>query len=226
MEIGEAKPRFFNFCTALMVGITISWSASGQTNWVPLGATGWTSSSSFEKAKPASTPPTLFQWRGPVGNSELAKLRSLISLAESWQDQYDAFHLSAKTPPSGKPSTMSIADIQQWIAATPGQHHAIGRYQIVPETLQYLVDKSGISKSARYSPALQDMFADILIYNAGYKGYVAGDISLGKFMDNLAAVWAGLPLQSGKSAYHNYAGNRATISRQLYESEMERIFNS
>ncbi|OUS06218.1 hypothetical protein A9Q96_09520 [Rhodobacterales bacterium 52_120_T64] len=226
MKFGEAKSRFFNFCTALLVAITISHQATGQSNWVPLGTTGWTSSSSFAKTKPASTPPTLSQWSGPVGNSELAKLRSLISLAESWQDQYDAHHLSAKIPPSGKPSTMTIADIQLWIAATPGQHHAIGRYQIVPETLQYLVDKSGISESARYSPALQDMFADMLIYNAGYKEYMAGDISLGKFMDNLAGVWAGLPLQSGKSAYHNYAGNRATITRQLYESEMKRIFNS
>lgn len=191
-----------------------------------MGTTGWTSSSSFEKAKPASTAPALSQWRGLVGNSELAKLRSLISLAESWQDQYDAYHLSAEIPPSRKPSTMTIAQIQQWIAATPGQHHAIGRYQIVPETLQYLVDKSGVSKTARYSPALQDMFADMLIYDAGYKEYVAGDISLSKFMDKLAGVWAGLPLQSGKSAYHNYAGNRATITRQLYESEMKRIFTS
>jgi len=121
---------------------------------------------------------------------------------------------------------MTLAEIQQWIVATPGQHHAIGRYQIVPETLQYLVDKSGVSKNTRYSPTLQDMFADMLIYDAGYKEYVAGDISLNKFMDKLAGVWAGLPLQSGKSAYHNYAGNRATITRQLYDSEMKRIFNS
>lgn len=226
MKFSEAKSRFFNFCSVVLVGIVVSCPASGQTNWVPLGTTGWTSSSSFENAKPASVAPALSQWRGPVGNSELAKLRSLISLAESWQNQYDAYHLSAKLPPSRKPSTMTIAEIQQWITTTPGQHHAIGRYQIVPDTLQYLVDKSGVTKTARYSPALQDMFADMLIYDAGYREYVAGDISLSKFMDKLAGVWAGLPLQSGKSAYHNYAGNRATITRQLYESEMKRIFSS
>jgi len=226
VKLSEAKSRVFNFITLVLVGIAVSYPASGQTNWVPLGTTGWTSSSSFEQAKPASTPSALSQWHGPVGRSELAKLRSLISLAESWRNQYDAYHLSAKTPPSRKPSTMTLAEIQQWIVDTPGQHHAIGRYQIIPETLQYLVDKSGVSKAARYSPTLQDMFADILIYDAGYKEYVAGDISLSKFMDKLAGVWAGLPLQSGKSAYHNYAGNRATITRRLYESEMKRIFSS
>jgi len=222
----EAKLRFFNFAAVVIVGIAVLCPASGQTNWVPLGTTGWTSSSTFEKAKPASAPPALSQWFGPVGNTELAKLRSLILLAESWQDQYDAYHLSAKIPPIHKPSTMTITQIQKWIAATPGQHHAIGRYQIIPETLQYLIDKSGVSENARYSPALQDMFADILIYDAGYREYVAGDISLSKFMDKLAGVWAGLPLRSGKSAYHNYAGNQATVTRQLYDSEMKRIFDS
>lgn len=226
VEFSEAKSRFFNFSAALVVGLSINCSATAQSNWVPLGTTGWTSTSTFEKAKPASAPPALSQWRGPVGNTDLAKLRSLISLAESWQDQYDAYHLSAKIPPSRKPSTMTVAEIQKWIAATPGQHHAIGRYQIVPATLQYLIDKSGVSKNAKFSPALQDMFADILIYDAGYKNYSSGEISLNRFMDSLAGVWAGLPLQSGKSVYHNYAGNRATITRRLYESEMKRIFSS
>ena len=45
-------------------------------------------------------------------------------------------------------------------------------------------------------------------------------------MDNLARIWAGLPLPSGKSAYHGYAGNRATITRAFYAEQMGRIFGN
>lgn len=89
-----------------------------------------------------------------------------------------------------------------------------------------LIVRSGVSKSARFSPALQDQFADILLADAQYQEYLKGRISHTAFMNKLALVWAGLPQSSGKSAYCGYAGNRATISWAEYSREMARIFPS
>lgn len=63
----------------------------------------------------------------------------------------------------------------------------------------------------------------VLLVQAGHNNFKSGKISLNRYMDNLAKVWAGLPLKSGRSYYHKYAGNRATISRKFYVREMKRI---
>ena len=45
---------------------------------------------------------------------------------------------------------MTLDEIFAWIAATPGQPHAIGRYQFIPDTLRMLVNRLviGLSKLA------------------------------------------------------------------------------
>jgi len=43
-------------------------------------------------------------------------------------------------------------------------------------------------------------------------------------MDNLALIWAGLPQADGRSAYHGYAGNRATITRTRFEQLFLGVF--
>ena len=119
---------------------------------------------------------------------------------------------------------MTLAQIQDWIAATPQQQHAIGRYQIIPDTLAYLVAVMGLSTEAVFDPALQDRMALRLLEDVGLDTFLQGEIDPHSFMDDVALVWAGLPLRSGLSAYHGYNGNRATISRETYETRFARIF--
>ena len=68
------------------------------------------------------------------------------------------------------------------------------------------------------------MLANVLIAEAGYHRFRRGEITRAAFMDNLSAIWAGLPLSNGRSRYHGLAGNKATISRTAYENAMESIF--
>jgi hypothetical protein len=75
-----------------------------------------------------------------------------------------------------------------------------------------------------YDRRTQDLMGRYLVEEAGYSSFIAGRISRARFMDKLAAVWAGLPLANGRSVYHGYAGNRATISRAEYTSAMAAIF--
>ena len=148
---------------------------------------------------------------------------SLIARAEA-PAGYDSVHYGAKIQPSKPASKMTLGEIALWIRATPNQPHAIGRYQVIPKTLGRVSDALGMTAATPYDRRTQDRIARFLIEEAGYPAFQSGNISLSDFMDRLAKVWAGLPLANGRSAYHGYAGNRATISREDYHLAMTAIF--
>jgi len=71
---------------------------------------------------------------------------------------------------------------------------------------------------------VQDQLAEILLKDAGLATFQAGSITRHTFMNNLAKIWAGLPTSTGKSYYHGYAGNHATMTWARYDAEMSRIY--
>lgn len=156
---------------------------------------------------------------GPV-----ARLRDLIAEAEAGPAGYDAVVWGARIQPPRPPTQLTLAEIDQWTRATPGQNHAIGRYQFIPATLRRLAARLDLPPDTRFSPAVQDKLANLLLAEAGLDAMVRGDISQRRFMGNLAKIWAGLPTPSGKSHYHGYAGNKATITWARFEGQMRRIF--
>lgn len=162
----------------------------------------------------------LAQMRG----SELERLMALIAFAEAPRDGYDSVQHGAKIKPPKRPTEMTLGEIAAWIRATPGQHHAIGRYQIIPTTLAHLVRVLELSHDARFDATTQDAMARVLIAEAGFEAYRTGAVPRAEFMDALARVWAGLPLANGRSAYHGIAGNKATITRRQYAAAMALIF--
>ena len=154
----------------------------------------------------------------------LSNLRSLIASAEAGAGGYDAVAYGADVPPPAQASKMRLGEVRAWVQATPGQNHAIGRYQVIPKTFERLVKATGSSEDATFDAKLQDRWANVLIEEAGYSAFLAGEISPGAFMDRLAHIWAGLPLGDGRSAYEGIAGNRATISRAAYARGIAQIF--
>lgn len=154
----------------------------------------------------------------------LYRIRQLIQNAESRRDGYDAVQYGAKIRPSKRPTQMTIAEIYDWIKATPRQPHAIGRYQFIPKTLRRLVVQLDLSPDTRFSPRVQDRLADLLLAEAGMAEFRAGELSRHGFMNNLAKIWAGLPNSSGRSHYHGYAGNKASMSWSRFDREMAQIF--
>ena len=154
------------------------------------------------------------------------QLFDLIASAEAGKAQYDAVQYGAKRKPPKKPTQMTIAEINAWIDATPGQPHAIGRYQMIPATLRRLVKHQGVKPQTRFSPELQDQLAHQLVEEAGYSAFLQGEMPRKTFMLNLAKIWAGLPTSSGKSYYEGYAGNSASLTWRHFQAEMQRIFPS
>lgn len=184
----------------------------------------------FEKASALSTAASHPKGTGPLrftpdpDATPLANLRSLISAAEAGSTGYDSVQQGATVKPEKRPTAMTIDEIRAWVAATPGQNHAIGRYQFIPQTFERLASLTGIAGTEVFSADLQDRWADILLAEAGYVSFFAGDTTPETFMDNVAAVWAGLPLADGTSAYEGIAGNHATVSRAAYAQGMAMIF--
>lgn len=160
---------------------------------------------------------------GRYASSE-ARLLQLIASAEAGRDGYDAVQHGARIRPSKRPTDMTIGEIYDWIVATPGQPHAIGRYQFIPDTLRRLVAQAGFNRRTPFSPAVQDQLAEILLADAGLASFQAGGLTRHGFMHNLAKIWAGLPTSTGKSYYHGYAGNHATMTWARYDREMRAIY--
>lgn len=183
----------------------------------------WFFDDPFERSKPGTERLPYTQWQLKENRSEVGQILDLIAFAEAGKQQYNAVHYSARRRPPRKPTQMTLGQIFAWIKATPGQHHAIGRYQFIPSTLVALVRRAGLSHSTRFSPKVQDQLAFLLLQDAGYDKVRAGKITKTRFMHNLARIWAGLPTKSGKSYYSGYAGNRATVSRKFYASQINKI---
>lgn len=163
---------------------------------------------------------------GPIlhaTGTAVQRLRYIIGQAESPRQGYDAVQHGARIRPTKPPTHMTLAEIFAWIEATPGQPHAIGRYQFIPETLARVVRQVGARPQDRFTPALQDRLADVLLADAGFSDFMAGRLTEEKFMNNLAAIWAGLPTTSGRSKYHGIAGNRATITLAHFRAEIAKI---
>ncbi|SHI56999.1 hypothetical protein [Wenxinia saemankumensis] len=174
----------------------------------------------FGAAPPAPGPGPALR---PGGGRE-ARLFDLIAAAEAGPLGYDAVNYGARVQPPRRPTQLTIGEILAWVAATPGQPHAIGRYQIIPPTLRALVRDLNVPQGAPFTPALQDRLAMELLMGAGYADFLGGDLGREDFMLNLARVWAGLPTASGQSYYHGHAGNRASITWARFDAEMRAIF--
>ncbi|PRY80157.1 hypothetical protein CLV80_1017 [Yoonia maritima] len=195
----------------------------------------WDTISTAQFWKAAQTTGGLNQWvasqrqshsrlQFQANGSSISRLLSLIAVAEADSRGYDTIHHGATRLPSDLPTNMTVGQVLAWVEATPRQPHAIGRYQFIPSTLRDLMRRGGYSHNMRFSPALQDNLADILLKDAGYDAFTEGRIGRTRFMNNLAKVWAGLPTSTGRSAYDGYAGNRATITWATFDREMASIF--
>lgn len=156
--------------------------------------------------------------------SATAHLLTLISRAESGAGGYDAVIHDARIRPPRPPTQLTLGDIYAWIAATPGQNHAIGRYQFIPDTLRRVAGIRGYGPEVLFSAEVQDSLAAVLLDEAGLQAFEEGNLGRLDFMHNLARIWAGLPLPNGRSYYQGYAGNRATMTWADFSVGMEAIW--
>jgi muramidase (phage lysozyme) len=119
---------------------------------------------------------------------------------------------------------MTLGEIYRWIDDTPGQPHAIGRYQFIPPTLRRVARVRGFGPETQFTPGVQDALALVLLEDAGLSQFQAASLGRRQFMHNLARIWAGLPLPNGQSYYEGHAGNSAAMSWVAFDGGMARIW--
>jgi hypothetical protein len=79
-----------------------------------------------------------------------------------------------------------------------GAVFAAGRYQIIPETLQGLVNRGVVNKDEKFTPEVQDRLAISLVNQTGaLKSIDEGDLEKAQYQ--LSKVWASLPVPAGMS---------------------------
>ena len=223
-----------------LVAIGIIWAATSEAQLVSMLSQG----TIWDPVKPAAhgaANPSLFSGSSsglfaPIAPGrtspfalyapERAALRDLIARAEAGPKGYDAIHHGARVLTERPPTQMTIQGIFDWIDATPNQPHAIGRYQFIPATLRELVERLNVDPANRFSERLQDRLANALLEDADLALFSTGRVTQTDFMNNLAQIWAGFPNSTGKSHYHGFAGNKATMSWAQFETAISEIFGS
>lgn len=222
--VGVLAATFLGAHSAAANAFDIQAGLRDRAKWKSFGVEDWAAFDPMELAQPSQSNVRISDWRLPRGSGAVDQLKALIAFAEAGPKGFDAVHVGARVKPPARPTRMTLGQIKRWIRQTPGQPHAIGRYQFIPSTLASLIRRAGLPEGTRFTPAVQDRLADILLRDAGIEEFLAGKISQTRFMNNLARIWAGLPLHTGKSAYHGFAGNRATITLGFFRAEMTAIF--
>ena len=177
---------------------------------------------------PLPDPPAAVSFRTPsgTGSEPIDRLLSLIARAEAGSAGYNAVQHGARVRPNRLPTQMTLGEIYQWIDATPGQPHAIGRYQFIPDTLRRVARIRGFGPETRFTAGVQDALALVLLEDAGLSRFQSGELSQRRFMHNLARIWAGLPLPNGRSYYEGHAGNSATMSWATFNGTMTQIWQA
>ncbi len=111
-------------------------------------------------------------------------------------------------------SVLTISDIhamQADLLARGLPSSAVGRYQIIRDTLRTLEASEHLDSSERFTPELQDRLAIRLLVRRGFSSWWLGRISDEEFAHRLSLEWASLPdpENGGKSHYDGVGPNHA-----------------
>jgi hypothetical protein len=139
------------------------------------------------------------QLRGQA-RASMQEILNLVGRAES-RGNYTALFPNGNNP---QLTSMTLQEVMRLGTAA-------GKYQIIPSTMQDLIDRGFASADDIFNSSTQDKLATELIKQRKYDDYLNSRITGSDFADNLSDLFAALPNRAGVSAYPN---NRATVSRK------------
>lgn len=159
-------------------------------------------------------------------------LADLIQRGESGRKSYDNYNRGTYLDGNGRErirgadsaidfSSMTVGEVMDLQALPRGDTNrlfAVGRYQVIPDTMRGAVETMGISRDEPFSDALQDrIFSDYLITNkrSAIAAYITGEpgADLADAQLALAKEWASIANPATGRGYYGGA-NHASISAQ------------
>jgi conjugal transfer mating pair stabilization protein TraG len=166
----------------------------------------------YNRANTGSTPvfPPLSQ--SSVSGGWPGALLDLIAAPES-HGNYNAWYGNAEQDRVDLAGLTvdQVRDLQADLVRSTGGS-AVGRYQLLDDTLDGLLGRMGLTGHERFTPVLQDRMALQLARDAGMEDWIRRRTSDEHFARNLSQVWAALPRDaSNRSQYEGIQGNRALV---------------
>ena len=153
-----------------------------------------------------------FYSRGGVANEQA--ILDFIGRVESRGNYNVLVGGKTKTDPALTDMTVAqIMEYQQTMRAKGHESTAVGKYQIVADTMDWLVGSGAISPNDVFDQSTQDRAAVALLKRRGWAQYQTGQMSREAFADSLAKEWASFPMANGKSYYGGVGSNKALVSR-------------
>lgn len=123
---------------------------------------------------------------------------------------------------------MTINEILRYQRTAPwpgGESSAIGRYQYVRATLEWVTGLMGVDRDTQTFD--QDFQDRLCIYDMRYRcrldQWLNGSIESEDFANRLAQVWSSIPTTSGRSAHHGIGSNRAGLSFNSAVAQLDQI---
>lgn len=160
----------------------------------------------IREANPAPTK------RTTLAPANVTNILNLVGQAES-KNSYTAVY-GGDNP---RLTTMTLDDVLALPARPTGKDgvnsSAVGKYQIIRDTLKGLKADLGLRGDEMFDEDLQDRLGTHLLQrDAKVDDFLAGKITPEQFQFNLSKVWAGIPKdKSGASYYGNDGVNKATV---------------
>lgn len=163
---------------------------------------------------------------GKKVSSKKGSVASIIQSGESGKREYNAYNRGSGRidtrggTPAQNLTNLTIGQIQARQARKHGDKQrlfAVGKYQIVKDTLKEAVASMKLSKNEKFTPELQDrMFSEFLAGSRrrDMKKYITGKSNnKNKAIFSASKEWASIANpRTGKSYYAGKGGNKAHIS--------------
>lgn len=153
-----------------------------------------------------------------IRTSEFAPLLELIAKHESGRWGYNAAH-SGSAPVDLENLTINeVINLQQQLLRSGKESTAIGKYQMLDDTLRDNARWAGIDPAtAKFTAANQELLNLARLKKfRGLDDYMDGKISKEQFARNLAKEYASMPLSNGQSYYKGKGSNRALVGYKTF----------
>jgi muramidase (phage lysozyme) len=118
------------------------------------------------------------------------------------------------SPPLTSMTIQEVLNFQSGMRRRGHESTAVGKYQIINQTLSGRVSAGVVTRNDKFYPSTQDKLAISLKNFRGREKFKQGKISVDRYADNLSKEWASLPYNTGRSFYDKVGSNKSLISRK------------
>jgi uncharacterized protein (TIGR02594 family) len=167
-----------------------------------------------------------------------SKFDGLLELVSRFEGgtNYDA-HYGARDNTNPRFTSMTIGQVRDWqrrFVKNGSKSSAVGRYQIIQNTMAGLIQSMKLSLDVLFDKGMQDRMAMQLLTSRGLGRFLKGSLSVEAFGRALAQEWASLPvlencrgahrrLRAGESYYAGDGLNKAHVDENDVRAVLERL---